>query len=354
MKRLLMIAFCFTVAWMGLASAQSSNRDGVVIRLDPRLDEIVSVDARLEVLAADYFGFTEGTVWIQEGQSGYALFSDMGANRIYKWTPDGTFSVFLERSGFSGSDFSDVRVINNGRLNVAIGGTNGLAVDREGRLIMCTHGDRSIVRLEEDGTRTVLADRYKGKRLNGPNDLAVKSDGAIYFTDRGSGLPGGGLRSPLRELPTLGVFRLKDGNLQLLETPGMNGANGIAFSPDESVLYFTHQGKIWRYDVQGDGTITNGRVLIDTTNDTENLRGGTDGMTVDRKGNIFTTGPGGVWIASPDGTVLGKIRLPGLLPGAETEEGGVTNVAFGDPDGKGLFINGSRGFYRIRLSAPAK
>ena len=349
MTRVSIAALGVTLMTVALPRAQAPGPGAAVIRLDPRLDAIISAGATLEVLKEEFFGFTEGTVFVREGTSGYVLFSDMGANKIYKLTTDGKFSVFLEPSGFTGSDFSKIRVINNGRLDVAISGTNGLALDREGRLVMCTHGDRAIVRLEKDGKRTVLADRYEGKRLNGPNDLVVKSDGAIYFTDRGSGLAGG-QDSPLRELKMLGVFRLKDGTLTLLNTPGMEGANGIAFSPDEKILYFTDSGKIWRWDVRPDGTVANGRVLFDTSSD--KTRGGTDGMKVDRKGNIFTTGPGGVWIVTPDGTVLGKIRLPGLLPGA-TSEGAVTNTAFGDADGKSLYINGSRGFYRIRLNAPA-
>lgn len=164
-------------------SAQAQTTSAVV-RVDPALDAIVSVNARVEPLKQDYFGITEGPLWVQEGASGYLLFSDVGGNTMYKWTPDGTLSVFLERAGYTGSDISSVgNIVNNGRLNVATSGPNGIARDPQGRFVFSAMGDRAIVRLENDGRRTVLADRYEGKRLNGTNDLVIRSDGAIYFTD---------------------------------------------------------------------------------------------------------------------------------------------------------------------------
>ena len=309
-----------------------------VVRLDPALDLIISPTAKLETVKEDYFGSTEGPLWVREGRAGYLLFSDVGANRVYKWVPGGGLSVFLERSGFTGTDLPMANVINNGRLNVAILGSNGLALDREGRLILCTHGDRSIVRLEKDGTRTVLADRYEGKRLNGPNDLAMKSDGSIYFTDMGGGLFGVA-KSPQKELPFSAVFRWKDGKLDIMDK--VEGGNGIAFSPDEKYLYVIARGKIHRYDVAPNGTIANPRVFLDTTMD--KAPGAPDGMKVDRKGYVYTTGPGGAWIVSPDGKVLGKILLPQRA----------TNVAFGDADGKALYFTCFSSVYRIRLNAPA-
>jgi gluconolactonase len=305
-----------------------------VIRIDPALDQIVTVDARLEILKTDYFGISEGPVWIQQGRTGYLLFSDIGANAIYKWTPDGTLSVFLDKSGYTGelaaAGFQGF-VANNGRLNISNFGSNGIVVDPQGRLIFCAQGDRAIVRIEKDGKRTVLADHYNGKRLNRPNDLVLKSDGAIYFTDPRSA------NNPSMELPAPAVFLIKDGMVKLL-IDDYRGPNGVAFSPNEKYLYLTAAGqRIMRYDVQPDDTITNGRVFIDMSSD--KAPGNPDGMKVDAQGNVYCTGPGGVWIISPEGKHLGTILLP--------ERG--TNMNFGDADGKTLYITSRSSLVRIRL-----
>lgn len=310
--------------------------DDVVVRLDPALDEIIDPNAKLEILKEDYFGATEGPVWVEDDAAGYLLFSDQAANRIYKRTPDGTFSVFLEPSGFTGNlrelDLNG-SVYNLGRLYVSLLGSNGLALDREGRLLMCAHGDRALVRLEEDGTRTVLADRFEGKRLNGPNDLAVRSDGSIYFTDLGV-LAG-------KELPP-SVYRWKDGVLQLLASNVQGGsANGIALSPEEQYLYVVASRKVVRYRVLPDGSITNEEVFVDMSGATE--RGGPDGIKVDQRGNVWFGGPGGLWVVSPEGTRLGLIRNERNI-----------NLAFGDADGKGLYITTFTGLVKIRLNSPAR
>lgn len=322
---------------VGVIRAQTPS-ESAVVRLEPALDAIISPTATLETVKEDYFGVAEGPVWVRDSGGGHLLFSDVAANRIYKWSSAEGLSVFLDRSGFTGTEIPVANVMSNGRLNVAIIGSNGLALDREGRLVFCTHGDRSIVRIEKDGTRTVLADRYEGKRLNGPNDLAVKSDGSIYFTDMGGGLRGVA-KSPQKELPFSAIFRWKDGKLDIMDKD--EGANGIAFSPDEKYLYVITMGKINRYDVAADGTVANRRVFLDTTMD--KAPGAPDGMKIDRKGYVYTTGPGGAWIVSPEGKVLGKIRLPQPA----------TNLAFGDPDAKALYFTCFRSLYRIRLNAPA-
>src|SRR5580704_17301187 len=163
--------------------AQGANE---VVRLDPALGQIISTDTKVEKLA-DGFGFVEGPVWVRSG--GYLLFSDIPANVIDKWTPDGKVSVFLKPSGFTGTDPSDVgSQNNNGQAQVTLLGSNGVTLDREGRIVFCTHGDRNVVRIEKDGKRAVVADRLEGKRLNSPNDLVFKSDGALYFTDPTAGL----------------------------------------------------------------------------------------------------------------------------------------------------------------------
>lgn len=320
MTRSLVASSVLTVAAM-VVTPQAQPAAGpsrIIVRLNPALDRIISTDARLEVIKDDYFGFAEGPVW---SPAGFLLFSDMGGNRVYKLTPNRELSVFLTRAGDTGSAQTVPNVVDNGRVSVAISGPAGLAVDNEGRLILCTHGDRALIRIEKDGTRTVLADRYNGKRLNGPNDVTVRrSDGAIYFTDRGSGLRGGET-SPQRELAFNSIMRWKDGQLQVLDSgPEGSLANGLAFSPDETFLYTSRwvgqnpmpdgTGRIMRWDVKADGSIANPTLLIDTSADqtSDGFRGiPPDGIRVDRSGNIFTPGPGGVWIVASDGTLLGKI-----------------------------------------------
>ncbi len=306
-----------------------------VVKLDPALDRVMADNAKLQVLKADYFGISEGPVWMPEGKSGYLLFSDIGANAIYKWTPEGKMSTYLEKSGYTG-ELAAVGlqgyVAGNGRLNISNFGSNGIVLDPQGRLILCAQGDRAIVRIEKDGKRTVLADRFEGKRLSRPNDLVLKSDGAIYFTDPRAA------NNPNMELPTPGVFLIKDGAVKLLlsdyRTP-----NGIALSLDEKILYVndTQRRLIMRYDVQPDDTIANGKVLIDMNGD--KTPGNPDGMKIDELGNIYSTGPGGVWIVSPEGKHMGTILLP--EPG--------TNMNFGDPDGKTLYITDRRSLVKIRL-----
>lgn len=325
----------FAAAFLLVALQVHAQGANEVVRLDPALDEIISVDTIVEKLAGD-FGFVEGPVWVRQG--GYLLFSDIPANAINKWTSDGKVSVFLKPSGFTGSDPSDVgSQNNNGQAVVTLIGSNGVTLDRQGRVVFCAHGDRDVVRIEKDGKRTVLADRFEGKRLNSPNDLVFKSDGALYFTD-----PTAGLRKrdedPKKELPFNGVYLLKDGRLQVLEktfaTP-----NGIAFSPGEKYLYVndTTRKLIMRYEVRPDDTIANGKVFIDMSAD--KAAGVPDGMKVDQKGNVYCTGPGGSWIMSPEGKHLGTVKMPELP----------ANLAWGDSDGKTLYLTARTGLYRIRL-----
>lgn len=316
-------------------NASTAARFQVVERLDPALDQVISSAAQLEMLKEEQFGLAEGPLWIDD-DGGYLLFSDIHSNEIYKWQ-DGTLSSHLARSGYTGPDgpqpSGSVRV--NGGMSLRSNGSNGIALDREGRVVFCATGDRAIVRIEKDGTRTTLAERYDGKRLNRPNDLVVRSDGRIYFTDPRPG------DSPDNELSFSGAYVLHGGKLDLLEQ-GLSTPNGLAFSPDERFLYLGSyvDSKVFRYDVQADGTITNRRVFVDMRADT--IAGNPDGMKVDRKGNLYTTGPGGVWIVSPEGKHLGTIRIPGVA----------TNVAFGDPDTMTLYITTRRSLARIRLLTP--
>ena len=326
MKRHLTCVLISTVLGLQVAGGQESGR-GQIVRLDPALDTIVSADARFEILKTPLFGRNEGPVWIEDGQ--YLLFSDMGANKIFKWTPKGEVSVFLDRSGYTG-DPAKVRdaaqpIIYNGRFWLNFVGSNGLAVDREGRLIICERGDRALVRLEKDGKRTILADRFEGKRLNSPNDVVVKADGSIYFTDLFSGTQ--------TNAPPSGLYRWHNGTLQLLQRDfkGGGGANGLAFSPDEKYLYVGTR-QISRFTVQPDGTIANEEIFVDN-------RAGS--MKVDRQGNLYFGGPGGLWIVSPTGKHLGTVPAPFH-----------TNLAFGDADRKTLFLTTGEGLARIRLKVP--
>lgn len=328
------------------ATATAQSSDTPVVRLDPALDALVSSDAKLELVRGD-FGFTEGTTWVSEGSSGYLLFSDIPANVIYKMSPDGKdLSVYVERSANSGlHPWRWGFIQNNGKdksdpkyEEYPLIGSNGLALDRQGRLVIATWAGRSIVRMEKDGKRTVLADSYEGKRFGGPNDIVVKNDGAIYFTDTYGGLR---LREkdPRKELDFNAVFMWRDGKLTLVVKDVPN-TNGLAFSPDEKILYVngSFDRYVKAYDVKPDGTVGNGRMLIDMHD--EPARGITDGLRVDVKGNLWETGPGGVWIITPDGKHIGTIKTPELA----------ANVEFGDRDHKTLYIAARTGIYKIRLN----
>src|SRR4051794_21984289 len=243
---------------------------GSIARLDPALNALVPPGAKIEKVVGGH-DFTEGPMYMREG---YLLFSDIPRNTIYKWMPDGTESEFRKPSGYSGTDAPKGAFI----------GSNGITLDKQGRLVICEHGNGRVVRIEKNDAVTVLADKYEGKRLNSPNDAVYKSDGSLYFTDP----PYGFVKEdedPKKELKFNGVYRLQDGKLQLL-TKELTRPNGIAFSPDEKILYVANSDpkkKIWmRYDVDADGSIKNGKVFFDATAETD--PGGPDGMKVDTNG----------------------------------------------------------------------
>jgi len=300
-----------------------------VIRKEPGLDAVLSPGTKIERLAAG-FQFTEGPVWDREG--GYLLFSDPNNNLIYRWNPDGQVSVYRTHSGYTG--------FNIGEYGQP--GSNGLTLDREGRLTINEHGNRRVTRLEKNGVLTVLADRYNGKRLNSPNDLVYRSDGALYFTDPPFGLPKF-FDDPRKELSYSGVFCLINGQLKLVTTD-LDGPNGLAFSPDEKFLYVDNwdlkRKIIMRYEVRPDGTLANGKFFFDAT--AEPGEDAWDGMKVDLKGNLYLSGPRGLWIISPEGKHLGTIIGP------EHPH----NMAWGDEDGKTLYLCAKTGLYRIRFNIP--
>ncbi len=301
---------------------------GEIIRNDPRMDRLIPRDARIEVVASG-FEWAEGPVWIKDG--GYLLFSDIPRNSVMKWKEGEGVSLWLRPSGYTG-------VAPYGPEP----GSNGLLLDREGRVVFCEHGDRRISVMYKDGGKRTLVDNYLGKRLNSPNDAVFKSNGDLYFTDPPYGLPNR-WDDPRRELDFCGVYRLStDGRLTLL-TKEMTRPNGIAFSPDEKTLYVAQSDAkraIWMaFPVRDDGTLSPGRVFYDVTDWMGKLPGAPDGMKVDKDGNLFATGPGGVHVFAPDGTHLGRIST-----GERT-----ANCAWGD-DGSTLYMTADMYLCRVRTT----
>ena len=320
-----------------------------IVKVDPSLDSILAPNAKLEEIASG-FGLTEGPVWMPDAKGGALLLSDLTANVVYKWTPQGV-SVFLDKAGYSGKDFNNAGTqTKRGRVAVLMIGPNGEAIDPQGRFVWCASPDGTIVRLEKDGTRTVLADKYQGSRFNGPNDLAIRSDGAIYFTDSDFGLRGSS-KSPDKQLSFNGVYLVKDGKTTLLiDDKQLDGfPNGVTLSPDEKYLYLTSSfKKMMRYELKPDGTLGEGKVFF------EGGEGIVDGMKTDRDGNLWSTGgagPGAIRISSPEGKHLGTIHLP-ISYKEPRQQICATNVAFGDADGKSLFITACTSVYRIRTKIP--
>jgi gluconolactonase len=302
---------------------------GSIVRLDPAFDAVVPAAATVETLK-DGFGFINGILWVRDAAAGYLLVSDIPANVIHKWTPPGAMTLFLDRPDWT-------RVAESRPSNVRFG-ANGIARDPQGRIVYAAEADRAVVRLEADGKRTILAERFEGKRLNSPNDLVFRSDGALYFTD-----PSGGGRfgtwDVKKELPYQGVFLLKDAKLQLL-VQDLDRPNGIALSSDEKSLYVNDSNTrvIMRYDVRPDGTVANGRLFADMSMGKGN--GNPDGMKFDERGNLYSVGPGGIWVINPAGQQIGLIVPPENAPG----------FAFGDPDRKSIYMAASSKLARIRLS----
>lgn len=287
----------------------------------PDLHNLIAPDAAIERIAGG-LGFTEGPVWCGD----YLLFSDIPNQRIVRWRrlPEGPELT-----------------------TYATGMSNGLTLDRQGRVLAAEHDGRRVVRVAADGARTVLAERFQDKRLNSPNDIVVKSDGAIYFTDPpyaiqpstpGVPRPEDWWTQPIagKEQPCNGVYRLAaDGFLHLL-VDDFALPNGLAFSPDETVLYVDDSAHkhIRAFDVQADGSLRNSRIVLDMASDAPGVP---DGLKVDRQGNVFCTGPGGVWVCRPNGDLLGRIILPELP----------ANLAWGE-DGSVLFLTARTSVYRLQ------
>ena len=294
---------------------------------DPRFFTLVELTSPIQKLASG-FDWSEGPIWIKQG--GYLLFSDVPSNTVYRWKEGEGVSIRLKPSGYTGAT-----------PRAGEPGSNGLTTDSEGRLVLCEHGDRRVGRVEKDGRHVTLADKFQSKHLNSPNDLVYKSNGDLYFTDPPYGLEKN-MDDPKKELSFQGVYRLKpNGELTLL-TDKISRPNGIAFSPDEKTLYVANSDPkqaVWMaFDVKPDGTLANGRVFFDATALVgPNKKGLPDGMKVDKAGNLFATGPGGVFVLTPDGKHLGTINT-----GEAT-----ANCAWGD-DGSVLYITADMFLGRIK------
>ena len=300
----------------------------VVERADAEIDTIVPANPKLWKVA-EGFRFTEGPVWVRDG--GYLLFSDPNANTIYRYSDANGLTVFRDKSGYDAPDIGEY----------GQPGSNGLTLDPLGRLTINEHGRHRVSRLERDGSLSVLASNYQGKRLNSPNDLVYRSDGSLYFTDPPFGLPKFGA-DPRKELPFAGVFRWQPGGKLTLLTREFTGPNGIAFSPDGKTLYVGNwdaRAKIVkRYAVRRDGSIDAGQVFVDLT---QRIPGdeALDGIKVDVRGHVYLSAPGGVWIFDAAGRHLGTISAPSP----------VHNFAWGGDDGKTLYLCARSNLYRIPL-----
>ena len=308
---------------VALLVACSNAGDGRIERHAEAFDALVSRDAKIEKIAGG-FEFAEGPLWISEED--YLLFSDIPGNRIIKWSDSGGASTFLEP------------LLAPDANTGAQGGSNGLTRDADGNLIIAEHGNRRIARLNADMSRTTVADNYGGNRFSSPNDVIVHSDGSLYFTDPPYGLPEGDV-DPQKQMTWNGIYRItRTGQVQLLTHQTM--PNGLALSPDEKTLYVTNSDDgartVTAYQVLDDGTLDEGNIFLDVTDHSET--GWPDGIKVDNAGNVWTTGPGGIWVLSASGEHLGTIA-PDELP---------ANLAFGN-DGSVLYMTAQTGLYRIRL-----
>ncbi len=333
MKKLLTLASMLVgTSYTMTTIAQQSNFPtiGKIHRLDPNLDQLIDSTSKIEILGTGYT-WSEGPVWVKK--DAYLLFSDVPENVIFKWSANKGIQEFLRPSGYTGLGIYSEEP-----------GSNGLIINKKGNLVSCEHGDRRIAEmpLGQPEKKKTLAHLFEGKKLNSPNDVVQKSNGDYFFTDPPYGLPGRGKEEPAKELSFQGVYRIdKKGKLSL-QTTDLVRPNGLAFSPDEKILYVGQsdmKGLIWMaYPVLADGNLGKGDVFFDAGYlAKKGWRGAPDGFKIDKKGNLWATGPGGVLIISPERKLLGRIET-----GSST-----ANVAFGE-DGSTLFITADMNLLRVK------
>lgn len=307
---------------------------GSIERIDASINEIISENATVEVLA-EGFTWSEGPIWIASQKM--LLFSDVPENTIHKWTEESGSGAYLSPSGYT----------SNTPFNGPEPGSNGLTLDREGRLVLCQHGDRRVVRMDApldrpQPTFTPLADNYEGKKLNSPNDLVFRSNGDLFFTDPPYGLPTQDENDPLKEIPFQGVYKVTPDGKTTVLVDSLTRPNGIAFTPDEKTLIVANSDPekiIWyAFDLTEGDSVTNPRIFYDATSEKNIGKGLPDGLKIDKQGNIFATGPGGIWIFNKTGKVIGRIRLPQAT----------ANCAFAD-DEKTLYITSHMYLLRVKL-----
>ncbi|MCO8121928.1 SMP-30/gluconolactonase/LRE family protein [Stieleria sp. TO1_6] len=311
------------------AVAQTPATIGHIEVLAPKMEEFVSAETKIEVLAGG-FTWTEGPVWVAEDGGGHLLFSDIPRNSIFRWSSARGVELFMQPSGYTGVTYYGLEP-----------GSNGLTLDPQGRLSMCEHGDRRVSVLTRGGGKQTLVDQYQGKRLNSPNDLVFDKAGNLYFTDPPYGLPERA-DDPRRELDYCGVYRLSvDGKLTLL-TKEMTRPNGIGLSPDEKTLYVAQSDPdrpIWMaFPINDDATLGEGKELHNAAEAMKQYPGLPDGLAVAADGTLFASGPGGIYVMNPDGKLLGRILTAGR----------VSNCTF-DSDQKHLYITADNFLCRVTL-----
>jgi gluconolactonase len=325
------IAYSLTAALFAVlpAIAQTPASIGRLESLDPGFGQRIAAEAKIEVLAGG-FTWTEGPVWVNDEMGGHLLFSDIPRNSIFRWTEARGIELFMCPSGYTGVAYYGLEP-----------GSNGLALDPQGRLTACEHGDRRVSVLTRGGGKRTLVDNFEGNRLNSPNDLVFDSDGAIYFTDPPYGLPERAA-DPRRQLDFCGVYRLDtDGKLTLL-TKQLARPNGIGLSPDQKTMYVAQsdpENPIWMsFPIKDDKTLGEGKVIFDAKEYMKELPGLPDGLAVAADGIIYGSGPGGIFVLTPEGKLLGR-----LITGERT-----SNCTFSD-DGKTLYITADSYLCRVKM-----
>jgi gluconolactonase len=321
---------CILLTWINSCKvADRQETLGSIDRMDDAINDMIDKDATIEILS-DGYEWSEGPVWVDAQKM--LLFSDIPNNVVHKWTEENGVEVYLKPAGYTGKAPS-----NSGEE-----GSNGLAVNAAGQLLLCQHGDRRIAVMDAPldapkPTFTTLADNYEGKKLNSPNDLVVRRNGDIFFTDPPYGMP----KNTAQELQYQGVYKLSNGKVTLL-VDSLTRPNGIAFTPDEKSLIIANsdpaKAKWYAYDLDENDSLVNGRVFHDATAAAKQEPGGADGLKIDKQGNIFATGPGGVWIFNKDGKILGKIKIPALT----------ANCAFSS-DEKTLYLTSDNYLLRVKM-----